>query len=275
MKPVVSRLKWWMNARFVLLIEIAGYTLSVIVGAGAIYSMFAQIEILAHANGEIHPVFATVSTDKDAVVVDFAVPSGEAVSAGQPVCRVVTEPEARRRLLAQRQLTVVIFSLERDREATSAKALAEAKAALNSLPPVGEPETLPAPAPGIVKQLVNAETTETIWANTPLAAIYDMDTFALEGIVEPNGAVRVAEGQTARMTLPGIPALVVGKVLSKTALPAGVSVVLRFEHVSPQVTEMFRQLLFGGGTTTPIPPVRADIVVGHQSLFVNMFGRKT
>lgn len=276
MNKRLTRYRRWLNARFVAIVEVIGYLLSAVVGVAAVYSMIAQVEVLARVTGPIAPISALVASDKQAVLIEYLAASGNEVKAGDAVCRVATSPEDRARVLAQRHYRAAVAALE---AVPSSSSVAEqARSLLTALPAPEAPETLTAAVSGLLKTLPDPSRDEAAAAGSPFALVYDLGTLELAGPLEPANSERVAVGQTARVTLPNYPVAIEGAVVSvrEGEVPAEPpkSVTLRFQNTPEEVRKTLRDILSTSDVFPPIP-IRADIVVGHQSLFRYMFGKKS
>lgn len=265
----------WLQSRFVQLTEIVGYSMSAVVGIGVVYSLYVQVEVIARVNGELRPLSAEVKADGDAIPIEYLVASGDEVVEGQPVMKVAIDEESRRRLKARRWVEAAVAVLASGSSSGDSSALESARATLALMPQVDEAVILAAPATGMFWQEVDATQAPVVPRGEALACLYDMRDLVFEAPLGSQPTVtRVAEGQDTRGTvsISGQQQKLVGRVLDVVGVETKKNVSIRFVDV-PQVVRdaVFRPLY--GENNEKLEPVSVEIVVGHQSLFKQVFGR--
>lgn len=266
--------KHWLSIRFVALAEIVGYVLCGIVGIIVLCTFIVKVEILAHANGTLRLVSADVVVNRDALLTEYLVSTGDEVSQGAPVCRIITAPAAQRQALAGRQLQATISVLEQDPSPAASDTLERTRAAFATLPPIDRGEELAAPISGTLKRLIDPNQSGITPAGAPLATVYDMTRLVLEASIVPGGAAdMVVEGQDVRVRISDKLGQIQGRVHSVGTDGTTKRASMYFEGVSPAIRERFRSILHGE-SAEGLATVSADIVVGHRSLFKDAFGRK-
>ena len=266
--------KQWFAKRFVVISEIIGYTISIAVGIGVVYSLFVRVEVTARVEGDLHPARTEAAARTDALLIDYMVSTGQEVKQGQPILHAALDDASQRRVQTRRRLEAAVALLEAHPDGDAPAALEETRRAIGALPPPETGEIIPSPTDGLFKELVEPGQEELTPAGKPLAFVYDMSQLRFDG---PLGASatdqKAAEGQTARTTMPGIPAPILGRVeaVNTSATPKTVSI--RFDGISPEVRDYFYARVFGQEQPSS-SSAHADLVVGYQSLFKQIFGRK-
>ncbi len=267
-------LKQWLLERFIIISEIIGYAVTAAVGIGVIYSLFVRVEVIARVEGELHPARTEVVADADVLPINSMVSTGQEVKRGEPILRVARDETVQRRVLTRRRLEAALTLLETKPDRDTGVALGETRRAIAALPPPDTGEILTSPAEGILKQLVDPNLEATVSAGKPLAVVYDLSQLQFDGRLGASTAdQKVAAGQTARVAIPGVPVPIVGHVESVNAGDTSKTVTIRFDDPSPEVRELFQARILGQGEPDAMS-VHVDIVVGSQSLFKEVFGRK-
>lgn len=265
--------KRWFEQRFVVLTEIAGYLMAVVVGAFVVYSVSVRVDVVVSANGTLHPPFIDVRADAEAVLIKYIVSSGQEVTAGQEVCRVVLDPSAQRRILTRRQLESVVAMLEAEVD-TQSDTLENARKALATLPSTEDSVALKAPEGGWLKHTVALDE-GVVSPKQPIARIYDLKQLVMETTVSAASDAKhtVAEGMEVRVTLEGLAEPIVGNVT--VAADAGDEqrkVTIRFKDLPADCRDHFRVLAFGRDKDA-FPSVKAEITAGSRSLFSKIFAK--
>jgi len=246
----MEKLRHLLWTRFIVISEILGYAMSGAVFIGVLCSLFIQVELVSKAGGTIHPLYEEVVTDSDALVIEYLVNSGESVVTGQPLIRVAIDEPTQHHVMVRRLLTATAALLEANVTADSDTALKNVRDALLALPLPAEGQIISATSDGLMKQTVEPAELSLVPQGTPLAIVFNPSVLVLEGTLgTSNTDGRVVEGQLARVT-----------------------VSIEFENLSPQVQEHFSDSL-SDNVHVVSQDVATDIVVGHQSLFKQMFGR--
>jgi hypothetical protein len=267
-------LRQWFVKRFVVISEVVGYAISALVGAGVLYSLFVQVEVLSTVTGELRPLSCELKAIGQMLPVECLAASGTEVTQGQPVLRVTSDRSGQQVTLARRGLQTSVAMLEQEPGAESKTAIEDARRALAALPPVASVEILAAPSGGVVKQLVDADKSDVVSAGEPLAVVYDISQLVLAGPLGNSFADgRVAKGQEARVTVPELGERIIGQVTAVDSVDGKKTVSVQFSNISPAVRDYARSVVFGENAGKP-NSVRAEIVVGRQSLFRQTFGRK-
>jgi len=244
------------------------------VGIVVLCTFVVKVEILAHVNGPLKPASVDVFAGTNALLVEYLVKTGDEVAQGAAVCRVVTDPVVQRQALVRRQLQATISVIEQDSSQLAADTLEQTRAALATLPPNDRSEEITAPRGGTVKRLIEPSQSGIVSATTPLATVYDLSRLTLDATIDPGAiAELVAEGQTVRVRLPGQGGEIRGSVQAVMTEGATKRAIIGFAGVAPLVHERFRSMLCGDGGEA-LATTGADIVVGHRSLFKDVFGRK-
>lgn len=271
MKTPSHYIRVWFGRRFITLVEIVGFTTSAILGVGVAYTLWKHEEVLAYGWAKPQPLSAYVTVQKEAVPIEWLVAPGDDVFAGTPILHIVTTPGASQRLRAQRQLAQAQASLEAAGTPDAAAALAYTNQAADALSSIVPEDTVLAPGKGGVMPLVSVEANDTIPAGTTVAVVYDLSALTCDLTLEVKKANKIEIGQLARLTLPGIEEPLEGKVVSADLTDEGGTASLRFENLSEEVRTLLYDNLFVNDV--PFAMLRAEIVVGHQMLFVKLFGR--
>lgn len=273
----MARMGWtrWLSKRFVVLSEIIGYTLSAAIGLGVLYSVFVEVEVVARVKGELRPSCTEIKAESDTLFVEYLAASHGNVRKGQPVLRVVTDAAARRRILVRRQLEATVAALASDPTGESRAALEDTRRALATLPPVeGKTETLTAPCDGVFQQMPDMGKDGVIPAGKALALVYTMSELLLDASPEASAMdSRIADGQEARMTIPGTQERLAGRVILADGAAASKGVTIQYDDVPETVRGRVSTLWFGKDREA-LKTVEAEVVVGHQSLFRKTFGRR-
>jgi len=267
-------LKRRVSDNFVVLMEMVGYVMSAAILVGVLYSLFVKVEILAHANGVVRPESDIVAAPDEVLLLRYLAPSGENVIAGQPVCQVVVETAAKDALVAKRKLSAVATLLQTREDSKLDAVLTNVREALGDLPADVGAETLSAPRAGILQHAVESGADVPAPAGDPLALVHDMTRLRIEGVLESLNAEKVAEGQQVRLTIDPIAEPFMGYVAAVSRSGETRQVLLQFQDVPEAVQHHFHKLLFDAETPSALPAVRAAIIVGHRSLFRQMFGRR-
>ncbi len=266
---LTTRLRQWFLKRFIVISEIIGYALSAAVGLGILYSVFVEVEILTKVKGELRPSCMEIKEGADALFIEYLAASGEHVAKGQPILRVSVDDASKRSILLRHQLEEAVASLESDSSGESQASLEDARRALAALPPAEEKvETLAAPCGGFFQPLAGVRENDVVPAGSALARVYDMSVLRLDSV---QGDARIADGQEARAVIPGMQERLVGQVSVIMAPSNHVSI--SFQDAPQAAREIMFASLFGK-SEEKLDAVEAEVVVGHQSLFKKMFGRR-
>jgi multidrug efflux pump subunit AcrA (membrane-fusion protein) len=270
---LITGLKNWFIRRFVVICEIVGYALSGLIGATVLYSLFVQVEIHVRITSQLAPVSTPVRAESDALLVEYLISSGQNVEEGQPVCRIEDDPEMQRRALARHRLEEAVAVLSQSASGDSA-ALERARQALEALPKPGTGVLIHAPSSGVIMNLKDLNQFDLVRKDEDIALIYDPAKLALSGSLGTSKAdAMVAANQVARVKLPEFPEPLVGRVEAVESTDSTKLVTIRFDNVPQPVQQHFSTLLLEKDNA-PLPSVTAEVIVGHQSLFSETFGRK-
>jgi hypothetical protein len=267
---MMKRLRLWINRRFIHIVQVLGYTVSAIMGIGAIYCLVTHEDVLAYGNGSLTPLSESLAVAEECVVYDWLIESGGDVTAGTPVARIVTDSQSAQRLRAARYLARARESLDQAGEG-SGGALRSINVALDDLDVVPPTQTLQSPMRGVVVTHQDANGTAVLAPETSLATTYDLEVLLFTAVLEATKAKHVAAGQVVRVTLDGVEEALEGRVVGEPEARDGGTIQIRFEQVPEAVQRVIRELLIA--ETASFPEVRATIVVGRRSLFGKLFGR--
>jgi len=255
---------------FAILAEVAGYILSLAVLAGVLYTVFVRAEILASVEGELHPVSSTIESDASCVVLQYLAASGALVKAGDPVCRVVTDPQQHQAALVELHLAEAMHLLDGVQQGRFKEFADDSRPVLDALRNGEHAETLVAPVPGVFKPMRDSSFIGVVPPRTPLAAIYQFDALELHGDVQNGKTQDVRPGQLARLELKEWPASLSGAVKEVDQQTPATAATLRFDDPPEDVRNGLRAIVLGEGN---LPKVKAEIVTGHHTLFKQIFGR--
>lgn len=264
----------WVEQHFVVVAEVIGYAVTVVLVSFLAYTLFVSVEITVTGTGTLRPVCTDVTVDVEALPVEFLVSSGQEIAAGQAVCRVVLDPRTQRRLMALERLDAASALLDLDPDVPRAT-LENIRNLAAALPTADGKATLDASESGWVKWSVDADTLDPVPPGEPLARIYDLTWLVVEATVPAAKTNRVIEpGMSVRVKLEDFPGPVVGTVVTVTdGEDDQRNVTARFEAIPEAWQEHFHALVFDEGADE-FPPVTVEVVVGHRSLFREIFGRR-
>jgi multidrug resistance efflux pump len=269
MKSARSRLKYWINKRFIFLIEFVGYIVVACIAVTVATSWFWQVERKTYATGSIMPFQLNVTSEEDCVIVLFKVASGDHVNKGDDLCLIAVAPEARLRAQAHAGLNSVISSLEPSQDTGLQRAREDLERVRDQV--VGSPDTQPlrAPVSGLIRAPVDIKPGELVTSGKPIVQVLQLDRLVLQGVPDQRDADKIKVGQTARVTVTAAqPFDIEGTVLEK---PSGKSaVILLFEPIPDQLKTAFKEALRTGKSPSS---ARAEIVVGKQKLLSKLFAR--
>jgi len=264
--------KHWLSRRFVVLSEIVGYVLAALVGAAVVYSMLTKVDVVAKISGEAKPSASELTLDRDALLTAQLAAPGSDVVGGVPILRIAADPKDQRRILARRRLTAAIVDLEAEADEQSRAALDESQRALEVLPLPAQEEDLAAPAAGFVAYRADLADVGTIPAGEALAIVYQSDRLLLETTLGDTAADQlVAPGQEVRATVPESGDRLTGRVVS---VDPERKVLVAFSDIPEEVQKRIRAAVLDESALR-LPVLNAEVVVGSQSLFKQMFGKKT
>jgi len=276
--------KRWLARRYVFLAEVTGYTLSGIVGLIVLSTFLVKVEIIAEGSGIVGPVSTDIVADTDALLTEYLASTGDEVLAESPVCLIATDSADRLQALARRDLEATILALEQAPSLIASDTLTHARAAFATFPPNERGEEITTPESGMLRCLIDPQRSGVIPAGVPLARVYDVTRLVLDAPLGQSGAAdMVAEGQVVRMELfeqvegdgkgAGERQQLHGRVQTISTDGAAKRVVVYFADIPAVTREHFRSMLRDDGEDA-LPTVSVDIVVGHRSLFKDVFGRK-
>jgi len=263
----------WLSHRFVFVCEVLGYAIIAVVGIGIVYGLLARVEVVASATGPVEPPTVDVVAESECLVTECLVVRGAAVEKGTPIARVVEDPEAQRVTQASVKLHEALALLEQGSKSES-QAVAQVRGALSELT-VPEAITLTAPAAGRLKQEHNTGPGTPCPSGGVIARLYDLSQLTMQGTVESRSAEKVVVGNLCRLTLPEGAEVPEGTVEAVKKEGKTAKVTLRWKEVPLAVQDLYAAALFGDGKGAVIESARADIVVGHESLFRRTFGRRS
>jgi len=269
-----DKVRHFFRTRFVVMSEILGYAMSGAIFIGVLASLFIQVDTVAKTGGRIHPSYREVVADSDALVIEYLARSGENVVSGQPIVRVALDKATQNLILARRHLSSTAELLGPNSDNASLAALHGVRTALEALPPPDGGRILSAAHDGVVQHVIDPNDMDIIPKGTPLAILFNHSVLALEAVLgNSNADSQVVEGQMVRVTIPEVRDTLAGHVTGVQTEDGITRVSVEFEDVSLHVQEHFRALL-PDDEQVPSQQVEANIVVGHESLFKQMFGRK-
>lgn len=270
MKSIAEKIVLWINKRFIFLVEVAGYGISLILGLGAIYSLFTYDDVYAHANGSLIPTSESLTITQKCVIYNWAIESGDKVEEGTPVARIVTDETSFQRLLATQHLANAIISLNQagNSSVRELNILRNVLEDIDEIPPI---QTIHSPGRGIIIVSMESELHEELVPGRTLATVYNLNSLLCAAVLESEKTDKVEEGQVVRLTVPELEETIVGQVVGQPEHKDGETIQFQFDKVSNNVQQFFRDLVI----SEPIsfPEVRASVVVGRRSLFAKLFGR--
>lgn len=262
------RIRTWINKRFIIIIEIVGYLVSAILGVVAIYCLITYEDVYAYANGTLKPISKSLMTDQKCVIYNWTVSTGDIVQTGKPVANIVTDKIRFNRLLASRQLTDVIKSLNMAgiSSAIEINKLQSMQDNLGQRPELMQ--VIYSPGKGIISV---SNKTGVIKTGDTLATIYDLSTLVSDAILEASKADKVTKKQVVRLTLPELERVIIGQVVDEPETEEGGTIRIQFNEIPNEIQNYFNVL--ATKQSVLFPKVRASIVVGRRSLFSKFFGR--
>jgi hypothetical protein len=262
-----------LTRRFVLLSEVLGYCLSGAVFLGVIVTVFVRVDVIVHAKAELRPKCHDVTCPEDFLLVEYLVANGEHVVAEQPIAHVLLGNTAQQRSLARRQLRESASLLEHEAGTNSRAAAEELKRALAILPPIEDIESIMTSHSGVLRHNHVPWEDGVLSGGTPLALVCDLQTLEMKGkLGDSRTNDRLAVGQRARVFMDDLREVVMGDVVEFHRGTNEIDFRLEFTGVSPKIQDYFRDKFVSAPVGASLV-LQAEIIVGSQSVFTEMFSR--
>jgi len=270
MKNIKKTIKLWINNRFIIIIEVIGYSVSAILGMAAIYCIVTYENMNAYANGILVPSSTSINVNQEYLIYDWVVNPGDLVESETPIAKIVTDKTAFQRLIASSYLSEAIKSLK-DTEIPLNQNLETLKTQYNKIRGLPEIKNISSEKRGIISIPNNIKKNTVLNPETDLAITYDLNTLFCSAELEASNSGKVTEGQTVTIILPETEQEIIGLVNKDPDAKEGGTVKLIFSNIPENAKQYFKELL--SSDSSSFPKVRATIIVGRRSLFAKFFGR--
>lgn len=261
------------NQRFVQAVEVFGYLVCAMIALGLAYAVWAKVDIVVQLEGVLIAPSTAIYAPGDVAVTAWAVEAGQPTEAGALVYAYVSDPAQRDTARARTLIAGAMEALKGNHSATQAAADHCARA-LEALPAVEGEVRVTSPTAGIAVPSPLAALGATVPQDTVVARVVDVTRLQLEGSLTGNAAAQVEEGNPVRVTDPLSGKDLVGEVARVERENVTANVVLAFVQVPNETAEAYEHDVLNPDPASPPARVRARIVVGQQSLFKSVFGRR-
>ncbi len=263
-----------LNQRFVQTVEVFGYLLCSLIGLGLAYSLYVKVDVVVPCEGTLAIPSSEITAPDQLTVTAWAAEAGRPVATGAALCSYVSDPAQRDRARARTLLAQSVVILAKDPD-PGAKAAADiCKHALEAVSGVDAYVSATAPKDGVLIPAPAALPGAVLAKDALLARVVDLSQLELNGALVGGPAAEVEQGNPVTVTDGLTGAKLTGEVASVTKEGNAAELTLKFSPLPQELAEKYKQEAMHPETATPPARVKAFIVVGQQSLFNSVFGRR-